>query len=387
MIKRLFIFSALFLLLSITSLADVAFPTVTTVYFKNYNQPYTEQIDYTITCYGFHYADDWWENGDDPAPDDYDPLNPEEVYSYEFSCTEYGCATDESYYLNYREVDYCTLEAQTQGITFRIPEFAESPVPENCTGDFERTCEISWEIGDLIQPETEALAENYSHCKSLGGEPYRALNELFGSVQTFCEFDQIGTCTQTELSDAKCFIEQDVFQDVPDTHDNLEAIMYVKNNNFVQGFGDGTFKPDDPINRAEFIKIVILSKYPQSAVDSCVPQKEFIDVEDDAWSKDYICLAVNMGIVNGYADNTFKAFDFINFAESSKVITRTLLDLDVVEPVPWYTPYVMDLQNRQAVPLSIQHLNKMITRADMAEMIFRVKNGITNKPAVNTLLE
>ncbi len=46
------------------------------------------------------------------------------------------------------------------------------------------------------------------------------------------------------------------FSDVPANHSNADAIAYVKSQGIVSGYSDGTFRPDQQINRAEFAKIV-----------------------------------------------------------------------------------------------------------------------------------
>ena len=51
------------------------------------------------------------------------------------------------------------------------------------------------------------------------------------------------------------------FNDVPSSHPNYEAINYVQAKKIVEGYGDGTFKPDTTINRAELTKIIIATQF------------------------------------------------------------------------------------------------------------------------------
>ena len=53
----------------------------------------------------------------------------------------------------------------------------------------------------------------------------------------------------------------------PDTRDYVyqNALFYVKENNIMTGFDDGNFKPNDSLNRAELMKIVIEAKFPEEA--------------------------------------------------------------------------------------------------------------------------
>ena len=57
------------------------------------------------------------------------------------------------------------------------------------------------------------------------------------------------------------------FNDVPETDRFYKAIDFVKDNNIVSGYEDGSFKPDNPINRAELLKIIIESKFSDDIIE------------------------------------------------------------------------------------------------------------------------
>ena len=62
------------------------------------------------------------------------------------------------------------------------------------------------------------------------------------------------------------------FSDLSSSHANYDAIEYVKSNNIVNGYEDGSFKPNDSINRAEFTKIVIASQFDTDFIENCINQ-------------------------------------------------------------------------------------------------------------------
>ncbi len=176
------------------------------------------------------------------------------------------------------------------------------------------------------------------------------------------------------------------FSDVPDSHANAEAIAYVKAQGIVEGYADGTYHPDQSINRAEFTKIIMKASIPFDT--DCYGGTPFSDVHPTDWFLVYVCLAHKSGIVAGYPDGTFRPTANINFAESAKIIagvfavTPERIDLPTPRSGdPWYAHFVQYLEKSHAIPMTITRFDQSITRGEMAEMIFRLKTGNTDKPS------
>jgi len=177
------------------------------------------------------------------------------------------------------------------------------------------------------------------------------------------------------------------FPDVPSNHPNATAIGYVQVQDIVSGYPDGTFRPNNTINRAEFTKIVTLYKFGQEMIDKCGSRMQFSDLFFDAWYVKYVCRAKDGHLIDGYSDGTFRPEQFINFAEAAKIIALTDTynaddpRLPTDDGGAWYNRYVRYLSNARAIPLSITSLDQQITRSEMAEMIWRLKAEITDKPS------
>jgi hypothetical protein len=198
------------------------------------------------------------------------------------------------------------------------------------------------------------------------------------------------------------------FSDVPSSHTNAEAIAYVQAESIVSGYPDGTFKPDQTINRAEFVKMItgtfVLTQIEREGclheggsafeTDSFDP---YLDVALNAWFEPYVCIAANRGLVDGYYSNAyFRPADLINFAESSKILSNVFNTLNTFcsgpAPIageegcvespdhPWYEWFIRSLEERDAIPLSITAFDQSITRGEMAEMIYRLRENGLNKP-------
>lgn len=173
------------------------------------------------------------------------------------------------------------------------------------------------------------------------------------------------------------------FDDVEVGNINYDAITYVYNQGIVNGYDDGTYRPAQLINRAEFTKIIVGAAYNAADVDNCgVSNPEempyFTDFLSSEWYSKYVCLAYNKGVIEGYRDGTFKPSAQINFAEAAKIIVNGF-GYTTTPGTVWYEQYVRLLEEKKAIPTSIKSFEQKITRGEMAEMIYRLKAGITDK--------
>ena len=110
------------------------------------------------------------------------------------------------------------------------------------------------------------------------------------------------------------------FSDVSSTAWYNNAISTLTNMGIISGYPDGTFRPNAGITRAEFAKIAV--SFFDVNVDNTLGSK-FSDV-GGAWYTKYINLAAELNIVNGYADGTFRPNNLITRAEAMKIVNNTL---------------------------------------------------------------
>jgi len=172
------------------------------------------------------------------------------------------------------------------------------------------------------------------------------------------------------------------FSDLSSGSPFLDAVNYVKSEGIVDGYADNTYKPDSQINRAEFVKIIVDTVSTEDEISNCSPAKNFSDVSSSDWFAPYICEASNKGIVGGYSDNTFKPGNSINFTEASKIIVNSF-GYQTSEKDIWYQQYVEKLEEYNAIPTSICSVSKNISRGEMAEIIYRLKEDIADKDSTS----
>ncbi len=159
-------------------------------------------------------------------------------------------------------------------------------------------------------------------------------------------------------------------------HPYSRSITYAENQGIVKGYSDGTFRPNNIINRAEFTKIIIQARFSQTEINKCdIAELNFPDVGFQDWFAPYICVAKKNNIINGYPDGFFRPSWPILFTESAKIISQSF-EYKLGQSEIWYEPFILALESRVAIPQSISNLEHKVSRAEMTEMIYRLKENI-----------
>lgn len=194
------------------------------------------------------------------------------------------------------------------------------------------------------------------------------------------------------------------FDDVPIGHPNYTSITQLKSFGIIEGYADGTFRPDQEVNRVEALKIILLGA--GIDVNESTADTEFSDTTADAWYIQYIKKADKLGIVEGYPDGTFKPAKTINLVEALKVV-QLAFNIDVSQITitedpytdayasQWYAPYVQYAKDKNLIETNAENKiypDQSMTRAKLVELIYRLMFVINNEvekynpledPAVN----
>ena len=169
---------------------------------------------------------------------------------------------------------------------------------------------------------------------------------------------QAGAATATTTAGAAGTAAQ--LKDVPG-HWAEEAITTLLRMGVVQGYPDGAFKPENPITRAEFSKMVALAfGYPPSA------SSDFPDVAG-TWAEPYVAGLGRSQILTGYPDGSFKPSKGVTRAEAAAILAR-VAGLTVIKPdmASGWTPSYRDVDESHwaYVPVEIAR------RLDVAPLHF-----------------
>ena len=86
----------------------------------------------------------------------------------------------------------------------------------------------------------------------------------------------------------------------------------------------GAVKPDDPITRAEFSKVIVLATGKGSTAAGLAGLRPTFSDEVPAWAWGFVNVASFMGVIGGYPDGTFKANNSITYAEAVTMLVRAI---------------------------------------------------------------
>ncbi len=108
----------------------------------------------------------------------------------------------------------------------------------------------------------------------------------------------------------------------------------------------------------------------------------YSDVSRTSWFAPFVCTATKEGLIQGYADKTFLPSNTLNIAEASKILVQAFHLGDATDLEIWYRPSIESLVSVHAIPTDVQATGQALTRGDMAEMLWRLKEGVREKETV-----
>lgn len=149
----------------------------------------------------------------------------------------------------------------------------------------------------------------------------------------------------------------------------------------ISWYGDGRFGPDNTITRAEIVKILLRAKWvsPSPISESC-----FSDVKSNIWYHSYICEAVKLWVVKGFADGTFKPNNPVTILEALAMSMR-LFGIAPESGTPWYTNYQNLADTTKIIDTESYNIHTVMTRGKAANLILRVREYASKKAPLTNL--
>lgn len=188
------------------------------------------------------------------------------------------------------------------------------------------------------------------------------------------------------------------FSDVNDDTQYKTSIEWMQKNEIINGYPDGTFKPDKCVNRAEFLKM--LFKIRQVDADGSKAEL-FPDTPAKEWYAPYIRAARERKTIQGYADGRFRPDQCVSRAEAIKMAilefnndkippnlqSPSLIDAKDNTEDKWYHKHINYALQAKIAGLNHTtiidqdkdlgmikfHPEEAMSRKEVAEMLYRMK--------------
>lgn len=158
------------------------------------------------------------------------------------------------------------------------------------------------------------------------------------------------------------------------------AAAFLRLRDIVSGFPDGNFKPQEPVNRAQAAKMLLLGS--RRPITRDIPPHFAFDVPTKAWFAPYIVSSKQQGIMNGYDNGTFRPEQNIVRSEFFKMLSiafhlqaKQKSNYTDVERASWYAYYADTAETYGALlPDGSQTFqgDRVVTRGEAAFAIARI---------------
>jgi hypothetical protein len=140
------------------------------------------------------------------------------------------------------------------------------------------------------------------------------------------------------------------FKDIKDQKQYVESIHFLTGRLVISGYKDNTFKPNNTVTRAEF---AVMLNRALGIVPLAESANHFQDVVEGSWYERDIVAANAVGLINGYPDGTFKPNKTITHPEMIVMLVNALkyvmpeptsanakeMDIEQISLPDWFIPH------------------------------------------------
>ncbi len=153
-----------------------------------------------------------------------------------------------------------------------------------------------------------------------------------------------------------------------------EAVDELARRSLLQGYEDGTFRPTNNVNRAEYLKVLMAAAGKSlTANEDLACFKDFTGTTEWYWAS--ACAAKKAGVIDGYDDGTFRGSRFINIAEAMKIAANAFdvpLPMYFRAPDNWYDPYMDGMAGKDVFSGVRREPGTFLSRAEMAFVVMKL---------------
>ena len=240
----------------------------------------------------------------------------------------------------------------------------------------EETTEIDWNVPkSIIAAACLNTKDHYSYLIGYSDGTVRPNGRI-----TRAEVATIFFRLLTDDARQRNWSSENNFSDVSADKWYNNAVSTLCHMGVLGGYSDGTFRPNAPITRAEFAKIAVsFSQANGSAVYSY-----FTDVKTTDWFAPYVTAAKDSSLIEGYSDGSFKPENKITRAEACAIVNRVLgrkpskshmkisgrIDWPDCTTADWFYEAIMEATNSHTYQMGkrVETWNDKLPQRDWAEL-------------------
>ncbi|MBM7649315.1 hypothetical protein JOC78_002268 [Bacillus ectoiniformans] len=168
----------------------------------------------------------------------------------------------------------------------------------------------------------------------------------------------------------------------PDVQSYTAEIGFLADKKIINGYGDGTFKPQEPVRRIQAVRMILRALGEQDIQQ--VKNPGFKDMQPGMDGYNEVARAVELGIISGKPDGTFQPFGTLTRAQMAKILVNAYSleggynkEFTDVFAKDWHHSFIMTLAGNRVTTgygdASFRPLNT-ISREHFAVFLSRVLN-------------
>ena len=168
------------------------------------------------------------------------------------------------------------------------------------------------------------------------------------------------------------------FSDITDNY-TATAVETLRLMGVLDGYGDGTFRPNAVLTRAQFCKMAVYAMDGSNELGRYSTVTIFPDVKPSLWAASYINMAAKKGVIAGFADGKFKPNQTVTAGQAVTILMRGLGYKDENMGGVWPQGYMAEAQTCGLLKSTgITSAYSALTRGQAAKLflnLFEAKRG------------
>lgn len=217
----------------------------------------------------------------------------------------------------FNPLDDVTATDKEDGNISKDVKVVENTVNTSEAGTYIVKYEVTDKQGAKVTKTINVVVEKLKiikHNKYINGYP----DNTFRQENKITRGEMATMLTRIILDGKQIPITENKFNDISNDYWAKNEVNYLASKGLLNGYEDGTFRPENPITRAEVATILVRS-------NSNIKQnlkKVFPDISDNHWASKYIEKAAELGYMVGYEDGSFKPDKVITRGETVVTLNR-----------------------------------------------------------------